>query len=443
MDNQSGIHNPKIENVISPQKASDIDIRGLEPRTFTMPRGGRLELFNDDHIELVKIDFAFEAGTAYQDKKFQAVAALNLLVDGSENYSAQQIAEFIDYRGIIIEKNVDTVSACMTVYTLVRYVDELMPVLYDMITKPLYSEKDFNIFIEKRRHQLKSNFQRTSYVARNLFNEALYGPAHPIGSYAVVDDIDKLTVEDVRRFFKERYSLSQARIVVSGGINDDVINSIQSYFDTAYYGDRSEMTLPAPSPIQTNGFLFSPMEAAAQNTLRVGRLLPMVWDSTEYVDFMVLTTILGGYFGSRLMSNIREDKGYTYGINALTNIFRGSISFFIVSDVAADKADAALKEIMFEIERLRNEPVSDDELRMVRNVMLGDFLRSIDGIFERSERFRQMKESHVTERFTDVFLEVLSEDSPYAVTPERLQSLAQRVLDPKCLLQVSVGREHK
>ena len=443
MDNQSGIHNPKIENVISPLKASDIDIRGLEPRTFTMPRGGRLELFHDDHIELVKIDFAFEAGTAYQDKKFQAVAALNLLVDGSENYSAQQIAEFIDYRGIIIEKNVDTVSACMTVYTLVRYVDELMPVLYDMITKPLYSEKDFNIFIEKRRHQLKSNFQRTSYVARNLFNEALYGPAHPIGSYAVVDDIDKLTVEDVRRFFKERYSLSQARIVVSGGINDDVINSIQSYFDTAYYGDRSEMTLPDPSPIQTNGFLFSPMEAAAQNTLRVGRLLPMVWDSTEYVDFMVLTTILGGYFGSRLMSNIREDKGYTYGINALTNIFRGSISFFIVSDVAADKADAALREIMFEIERLRNEPVSDDELRMVRNVMLGDFLRSIDGIFERSERFRQMKESHVTERFTDVFLEVLSEDSPYAVTPERLQSLAQRVLDPQCLLQVSVGSEHK
>ena len=182
------------------------------------------------------------------------------------------------------------------------------------------------------------------------------------------------------------------------------------------------------------------MESAAQNTLRVGRILPITWNSTEYVDFMVLTTILGGYFGSRLMSNIREDKGYTYGINALTNIFRGSISFFIVSDVASDKADAALKEILFEIERLCNEPVPDEELRMVRNVMLGDFMRSIDGIFERSERFRQMKETHVSERFTDIFFEVLSESGPSAVTPERLQNLAQRILNPEYLLQVSVGR---
>ena len=440
MDNQIEIQNPKFEKDIPFLRTADIDRRGLEPQTVTMPGNGKLELFYDNHIELVKIDFAFEAGTAYQNKKLQAVAALNLLVDGSENYTAQQIAEFIDYRGIIIEKNVDTVSACLTVYTLVRYVNELMPVIYDILTRPLYNEKDFNIFMEKRRHQLKSNFQRTSYVARNLFNEALYGPAHPIGSYAVVDDVDKLTVEDVRCFFRERYSLSQARIVVSGGINDDVVNSIQSYFDTASSADRNEVTLPAPSPIQTKGFLFSPMESAAQNTLRVGRILPITWNSTEYVDFMVLTTILGGYFGSRLMSNIREDKGYTYGINALTNIFRGSISFFIVSDVASDKADAALKEILFEIERLCNEPVPDEELRMVRNVMLGDFMRSIDGIFERSERFRQMKETHVSERFTDIFFEVLSESGPSAVTPERLQNLAQRILNPEYLLQVSVGR---
>ena len=138
---------------------------------------------------------------------------------------------------------------------------------------------------------------------------------------------------------------------------------------------------------------------------------------------MVLNTVLGGYFGSRLMSNIREDKGYTYGIYSVTQIHRGSIVFYITADVAADVAQAAVDEVMNEINRLQQQPISEEELERVRNYMMGDFIRSIDGVFDLSERYRQMVATHVGEQLTTNLLDAIA-----TATPEQLQTLAQTYL---------------
>ena len=152
----------------------------------------------------------------------------------------------------------------------------------------------------------------------------------------------------------------------------------------------------------------------------------------DYTRFMVLNTVLGGYFGSRLMSNLREDKGYTYGIYSQTQIFRDSIILFITADVAAQATHDAVKEINLEIERLRQEPVSDAELERVRNFMMGDFIRSIDGTFEISERYRQMVVTDVDERLSTNLMETLA-----TVTPDQLLSLAQSTLTD--LVTVTAG----
>ena len=147
---------------------------------------------------------------------------------------------------------------------------------------------------------------------------------------------------------------------------------------------------------------------------------------------MVLNTVLGGYFGSRLMSNLREDKGYTYGIYSTTQIFRGSIIFFITADVAAQATFDALGEINREIERLRQEPIPTDELDRVRNYMMGDFIRSIDGVFEVSDRYRQMVATHVDERLSTNLLAALQ-----SVTPAQILALARQVFTN--LTQVIAG----
>ena len=413
------------ENPVREQlKPGDIDRRPLVPGCFVMRNGQTIAYFADNNVELLKVDFVFEAGTALQEKKLQAASAINLVTEGSAHHSAREIAEFMDYRGIIVEKSNDEVSATLTLYFLPRYVEELLPVVAEMLFEPTYPEEELAIFVAKRRQKLLTEMQRTSFLARRRYYECLYGATHPLGSYAVPSDFDLLTVEDVRDFHDRYLTPSRMRIVIGGAVSESVLKAFDRVFGGMVAGSYDAIVLPNPADA-VRGLQRVEVPGAVQNTLRVGRRLPMRWEDREYAEFMVLSTVLGGYFGSRLMTNIREEKGYTYGINAVTQIYRGSLVFHIMSDVGADVAEPALDEVRKELERLCCEPVGEDELETVRRCMLGDFMRSVDGVFERSERYCQMLTSGVDERFTDNYMSVLEEG---AVTPKRLQELAQRLL---------------
>lgn len=423
---------------------ADIDRSGLTPCNYTTECGKTLHLFRDSHLDMVKIDFSFQAGSALQHKKLQASATLNMLVEGTRHHTAREIAEMFDSHGVIVEKNVDAVTACLSVYMLERHVETVLPLLFEILVEPSFPDAEFAIYMAKRRQQLQTSFQKTSYISRNMFYSSLYGSSHPVGVYATVDDADLLEVEDIRNFFSSHYDLAGADIILSGNVTDRVLKVVDRCLDDAgVKGNLSgtvfaNMVLPEPQPEKATGFLHAVIPNAVQNTLRVGRILPIGWDSMDYSRFMLLSTVLGGYFGSRLMSNIREDKGYTYGVNAFNHVFRGSISFYITTDVAADKSEAAMAEIISEIERLRHEPVPEEELQLVRQCMLGDFMRSIDGIFERSERYRNLVSSGLSELFTDNLMAVVGDVS--LSSAEQLQKLAYDILDPSQLLQISVGR---
>lgn len=224
-------------------------------------------------------------------------------------------------------------------------------------------------------------------------------------------------------------------IMLGGNVPEGTLDLIDKLFGSAVTESYQPLSLPTPQPGEEREIRL-PMPNAVQSALRVGRLLPFGWSDVEYARFMVLNTVLGGYFGSRLMTNIREDKGYTYGIYSQTQIYRGSMAFYIFSEVAASKADAALQEIRNEIDRLCNEPVGIDELQMAQSSMVGDFIRGIDGVFERMERFSNMFACGVTELFTDNLLGVIKQGG---ISPSELLETAQRVLSYDNMLVVSAG----
>lgn len=416
-----------------------IDCSGLMPRIHTMPNGQPVACFYDNHLDMVRIDVSFEAGTALQHKLLQAGVAVRLITEGTRQHSAAEIAEFIDFHGIVVERNIDSCSAGLSLYVLTRYAHELLPLLRELLTEATFPQSEFDLYMAKRHQNLLTNFQKTAYVARNQYYAHLYGPQHPNGRYALPDDTGRLTVDDVRQFFADHYRLGEAQYVLSGNITDELLALFDATFGDVPYKPALPHTVPPPAPADPAGLFNFSMPGAVQHTLRVGRLLPFGWDSVEYAHFMVLTTLLGGYFGSRLMSNIREDKGYTYGVNAATQLMRGSMAFYIVTDVAGDKAMEALGEIRHEIARLCDEPVPDEELQLVRSYIVGDFMRSIDGIFERAERYRMMCSAQVTEQFTTNLLAALTPDDPRAATPASLQQLARQLLSPDQLLEINVG----
>ena len=413
----------------------NIDRSGLQPQLYHLSNGHPIYLFPDPSLEMVKIDFSFPAGTNFQDKLILSAAANTLFSEGTRSHSAMEIAEFLDFRGIILEKNNDEVMASVSVYVLKKYVAELLPLLKELFLEPAFLPEEFDVFIAKRKQVIQSNLQKTAYVARNLFYEQLFPAGHPYGRYALPEDCDKLCVEDVRRFFNQRYDLSQAQMIVSGACDESVLQCFETHFGSLPF--KAEYKLDNVVPILQSANTLPITEgipSAVQSTLRIGRFLPFTWDSMDYAYFHILNTILGGYFGSRLMANVREDKGYTYGIYSRTMMYSDSISFFVSTDVGAEVTQPALEEIYKEMQILATQPVAEDELEIVKQFMMGDFLRSIDGIFERSERYKQMVAINVTEQFADNYFEAIR-----TVTPEILMSLAQRLFQPEDMLQVVVG----
>ncbi len=403
-------------------------ISTLLPEEHRLSNGRKLYAFPSS-TELVKLDLLFEAGTAYQTLKLSAGAANRLYVTASEAMDAAQLSEFLDYRGIIVDSNADALRCSTSFYTLHRHLDDLLPVVDDLVHRPSFPQGELEVFKNKRRQELMALRQKSHEVARRLFYESLFGREHPLGRYADVPDVDLLTRESVKAFYDRYHRVGDMTIVVSGKVDDRLLAALDERFGHECPSEEVPHMVFSPSQSlchpAAESHIVKPVSGSVQTTVRVGRVLPLAWESADYARFMILTTLLGGYFGSRLMQNLREDKGYTYGIYARTQLYRGVIVFYITADVAGSVAKEAEQEIIHELRRLAEKPVGEEELNLVKVVLAGDFIRSVDGIFERSARFCDMLGTDITEQFTENLRTALNE-----TTAEQLRELAQRLLNP-------------
>ena len=406
----------------------------LVPREHRLSNGRKLYYFPSG-TELVRIDLLSESGSAYQTRPLVAAAANKLFTVASEHMNAEQVSEFMDFRGIIVESNNTVLQSTATFYTLSRHLGDLLPVLDDLVHAPAFPEREFEVYRRERRQKIMASQQKSSDMARRMFYEKLFGFDHPLGHYATPEDADRLTLEEVKRHYADYHCAGDMTIVLAGHVDDRLLAAIDDRFGHDTPSDSPKhLSLPVPSPTSHLSPLTFHLPSSVQSTIRVGRILPLRWDDIDYARLTLLVTLLGGYFGSRLMSNLREDKGYTYGIYAHTQIYRGVIVFYITADVAGNVVDEAEKEIMHELQRLVDEPVAEEELDIVRTVLAGDFLRSIDGIFERSARFCDMLGSDITERFTDNLREAI-----LSTTPADLQRLAATYLAPEQMTVCRAG----
>lgn len=395
-------------------------------------------LFPSESVDILKLDFFFEAGSYYQPLPLCA-SSTNTLMPMATNYcSPQQLSEFVDSRGIVIDTHIDLHSSVLSAYLLPRYADAFFPLLRDILTSPSFPEGEVDAHRRRTRQQLTTNYQRTSYVARNLFCRSLYGEERPEGRSARPEDVDGITPDLLHSYFRQHYTLEDSMRSLSGHYDDAVLSLFRTCFGDPDRGGSVKVASPTEKILHIESkrqqIHYQLGTSGPQASIRVGRLLPFGAIDADYAPFSVLATVLGGYFGSRLMRNIREEKGYTYGIYCRIRLYRTSIYFEILSDVAADSVDAALAEVYHEMDVLCQQPVGDEELQVVRNYMEGEYLRSIDGIFERADRWQQLAALGVDESlFSEQLLHAI-----HHTTANQLQQLAQRYLLRDAMTEVVV-----
>ncbi|MCB0806020.1 MAG: insulinase family protein [Bacteroidales bacterium] len=422
-----------INRKIQPGISLIDEITFTKPEIYTLQNNIPVYLINAGHQNLVKIEFGFKGGRWFEEKPLVASFTNKMLREGTTNYSSSDLAEKIDFYGAHADTSTDKDMAYTTLYTLNKYLQETIPLLADMIKNPLFPEKELEVLRRNRKQHFRVNSEKVRYVAKRKFTEQIFGEKHPYGKLFADEDFDNIQANDLIDFHKKNYSASNAQIFVSGKIPDQLPELLDKWF-----GDMNQFNSQNNHEVSLNGHPLNPKvkvtkKNALQSAIRIGKVL-FNKKHPDYFNLKILNTVLGGYFGSRLMTNIREDKGYTYGIGSAIVSLQNAGYFFIASEVGTDVTENAINEVYHEIRLLQQDKIPVKELDLVKNYILGSFLRSMDGPFAISENVKGLIEFGLDYDFYSRFI-----DQVKNITPEILRDTAQQYLGMDSMCELTVG----
>lgn len=410
--------------------------------SLTLPKVDKINLdngvpvyqINEGDQDVVKVELLYNAGKWYEEKNLVADLTNRLLREGTVNKNAQQIADAFDYYGANFNSSAGYETAGASLFSLNKHINTLLPFLFEIFSEPVFPEHELATVITNRKQRLAVELKKNDFVANRQFVQALFGAKHPYGRITKPENFENVSAEDLKSFFQKHYEPGQLIILVSGKFDHSVITQLNKTFGSCKVSSPTGHIGPA-YPIEPAAHLVQHTEKT--DSVQSAVLLGNVTINKAHPDFQklsVLNTVFGGYFGSRLMRNIREEKGYTYGIHSNFVSYPHAGFFEISSEVGKQVREATLSEIEKEMKELRTTPIPEDELQVVKNYMSGRILRSIDGPMKFSDSLKNLLIYKQDVDYIHQFLKTVRE-----VRTEDLLDLANKYLDYEKMYKITVG----
>lgn len=424
-----------LDRITMPQLASESKIDIIHTQNFSLPNGIPVYYVNAGTQDVIKIEVIFRAGSREQEVPLVAGTTNAMLEEGTKKHTSEEIASLLDYYGSFLETSVQQDYASVTLYTLGKHLDKALPILEEIIKEPSFPQNELEIYLHNNKQRFLVDEQKVRVVAAKNFPALLFGDAHPYGHRTRLEEFDGVKKGYLEIFHKKYYSADDCTLIVSGKINDTLLNKLGDFFGKEKRNAALENGLAAKKIFQSadEKINFIPKKDAVQSAIRMGRVL-FLKNNPDAIPFQILNTVLGGYFGSRLMSNIREDKGYTYGISSSVVFLQHAGYFNIGSEVGSTVCSAALVEIYKELDRLCTEPVPADELQLVKNYLRGNFMRSMDGPFALADRFKHIWLHNMDYSYYENYVSALS-----TITATQLMGIANKYLHKDSIYELVVG----
>ncbi len=387
--------------------------------------GARLHELPFGDGDIVRVDCVFKAGALFQPQLLVASFAGQMMREGTRTHSSSEIAEALDSHGASLAINVSYESACVTLYALTRHLEPMLRLLTEIVTEPAYPEKEFTTYLNKRKQQFLIQNERVSTLASRNLNAALFGPKSLYGSAGESADFDRLDTDMLKRFHQVNYTFGDCDVIVSGKVDDKVCGLIDATLGAvpAVTHDRPVTSIYVRDELNAS-YRFAEKADSVQSAILMGSICMSAKDP-DYHAFSVLNTVLGGYFGSRLMSNVREEKGFTYGIGSYVWSLPEMGRFTISTQTATEYVEPAIGEIKKEMSRLCESLILADELDSVRSYMLGENARVLDGSFSFVDAYLSFLSQGVDG--TEFYRK--SEETILSVTADELIGLARKYFD--------------
>lgn len=382
--------------------------------------------------ELVRIELVFWAGRPYEKHPLVARTTTALLKEGTLNFSGTAIAEKFDYYGAGLSTPFQMDTANVVMYALNKQLPQVLPIFLEVLNNPAFPPKELEAFIKRSQQRLKDDLSKSEVLAYRHITACYFGEQHPYGYNSDALQYEQLKRHQIQEHYNRCYNAQNGFALISGHLDKESEKYIHQTLSQLRSGTLQKPSVYISSPT-TPQLIRLPAQNTSQSTIRMGRkLFPRQHPDAN--GMYILAHLLGGYFGSRLMENIREDKGYTYNISASYDTLRFDGALHIETEVNPNYVDACLKEISYEIHRLQHELVPAPELEMLQNYLMGSFLTMIDGPFNWSETVRTL----LVEQLDTTALEQLIQ-KVLTITAEEIQALAQQYLQADDLWTVIAG----
>lgn len=406
----------------------------LKPyQQFILDNGVPVYAIDAGAQEVVQVEMVFYAGNWFEQQNNVAAATNYLLKNGTSNKSAFQLNEEFEYYGAYLKRACYSETAVVSLSTLSKQLPALLPVVREMITDSVFDETELDIYKQNSKQRLQVSLQKSDFVATRLVDAYLYGEQHPYGKYTNPEDLDALASSQLKDFFSQYYLNGQCVIFVSGKLPADIQQQLNNAFgDLSLKPFNNQLTTINQYAATEKKYRIQNDVNGVQGAIRIARPFPNR-HHPDFMKVMVLNTVFGGFFGSRLMSNIREDKGYTYGIHSYVQNHIHESAWMISTDAGKDVCEATIEEVYKEMKLLQEDLIDDEELLLVRNYLIGTILGDLDGPFHIMGRWKNLILNNLTDDYFYKSIETIK-----TIPAEELRELAKKYLNPADFYEIVV-----
>ena len=423
-----------INRTIAPaiKDAIEFDLKLKPYNKFILDNGIEVYAIEAGAEEVLQAEWVFYAGNWYEEQNMVAATTNYLLKNGTSRKTAFEINEHFEYYGAYLNRGCYNETATISMHCLNKHTKELMPVISELITDAVFPEDELQLYKQNNKQRLSVNLKKCDFVAGRLIDEYVYGIDHPYGKYSSAAAYDALTRKQLQDYYKQYYQQGKCMIFIAGKLPADIIGQLNTNFGQLRVNYKKEEKKHTVHPAIEKKYRVVNDTDSVQGAVRLARSFPNRLHP-DFTSAMVLNNLFGGFFGSRLMSNIREDKGYTYGIHSYLQNHVHESAWMISTEAGRDVCEATITEVYKEMDILRKELVGEEELLLVKNYMMGSILGDLDGPFHIIAKWKNIILNELPETFFYDSVNIIK-----SVSAKELNVLANKYFVPEDFYELVV-----
>jgi predicted Zn-dependent peptidase len=406
-----------------------------EARCFKLNNGIPVYMIEAGTEDIMRLEFTFRAGQIRESLPLVSSTCNMMLSEGSENYTSEELNRTLDYYGVFLNQSAEKDSAGIILFFLNKHVEKALEFSHEILFRPVFPEPELNALMKKRLRWYMVNREKVQNLAIDRFFESLFGKTHPYGYQILEQDFENITTKVLSDFHHRYYTPGNMAIIISGKIHERTEELLNLHYGNTVLKAIQDEKPSNPFNSENPKKVHLNKAGTVQTAIRIGSAT-INKRHPDYTGLKILDSILGGYFGSRLMKNIREEKGYTYGISSSLSSLDLSGYKVISTEVGQKYCQKTIDEIYKEIGILQKVPVSKEEMDVVRNYMSGEMVRMFDGPFALAESFKSAWEFGLDSRYYYSLYEKIK-----TITPDEITHLSKTYYNTDELYQITVGAE--